>query len=200
MSQLLPLLIQFKYLILFPLAAVEGPMVSFAVGFLVYTNYLDPVLSFSILLLGDIIPDSIYYYIGRFGNKRNLHNKLSVISKNYDTICNLWHHHTGKTMFFGKLAYGLGQFFLISAGLAKLPFRRFIAYALPITLFQFSVLMFLGYYLGSYYEVISSSVKGAELIIAVIAVVIIAAHIGFTKYAKHEVLELRDEEEESLNE
>ena len=75
-SVALHLLMTYRYLILFPLAAVEGPIVALLVGFLISLGYFQFFPAFGIMILGDLIPDSFYYYLGRFGNKKNLIEKM----------------------------------------------------------------------------------------------------------------------------
>lgn len=199
MDYAIELILQFKYLILFPIAAIEGPMVSLAVGFLAYDGYLNPWIAFLILIFGDIIPDTIYYYIGRFGNKKNLHSKISVISNNYETIKKMWEKHGIKTMFLGKLAYGLSHFFLMSAGLIKMPYQKFFSRALFVTLFQFGIFMLIGYYLGGSYNIISKYIKNAEILIAVFAIIFFSAHILLIKYSRKKILEIKEENYEKNN-
>ncbi len=72
MEYLVLLLTKYGYFILFPLAAIEGPVVSLVVGFLIYLGYFQFLPAYGILILGDRIPDAIYYYIGRCGNGKAL--------------------------------------------------------------------------------------------------------------------------------
>ena len=101
------------------MAVLEGPLVSLAAGFLVYLGYFQFFSAYGILLLGDIIPDVICYYIGRFGNKKKLIEKHSsgsgFILRNLPLVRNLWQNHGKKTMFLSKLAYSLSIPFLINA-------------------------------------------------------------------------------------
>ena len=199
MEQALLLILKFKYLILLPLAAIEGPIVSLIAGFLVYSGYLNPIISFIILILGDVIPDSIYYYIGRFGNKRDLQSKIKIISNNYKTIETMWLEHGKKTMFLGKLAYGLSNLFLINAGLVKMPFKRFMTYAFIVTIIQFGIFMFIGYYLGGSYDLISRHIKDAEMLIAIFAILFFTVYLAFSKYARKKVLEFSKKENEKVS-
>jgi len=166
-------------------------MVSLAAGFLVYSGHFQFIPAFSILLLGDFVPDVICYYIGRFGNRRKIMEKygsqLNLMEK-------LWREHGKKTMFLSKLAYSLSIPFLISAGLVNMPLRRFISYAFPITIFQYAAMMAIGYYLGSSYGLAVKYVSFAEIIIAAILVVFIAGYVFFIKYARREIEKMEKEE------
>ena len=128
------------------------------------------------MLLGDILPDVSYYFLGRYGEKRMFVKKalasIGVSDKHFGVIRELWHEHTGKTMFFSKLAYGLSTPFLISAGFTRLEFKKFILYALPVTFLQYTVLMVLGYYFGAaYYTAFKHSFNGIGIVLAAVLLV-----------------------------
>ena len=100
-------------------------------------------------------------------------------------------------MFFSKLAYGLSTPFLISAGYIKLDFKKFIFWALPVTLSQYAILMALGYFFGaSYYETITKSFSGIGIFIA--AVLVAVAYAFFTRFMRRKLLqtEVAEEKEE----
>ncbi len=107
MAETVLLLIKYKYLVLFPIAAIEGLVVSLAAGFLVYTGVLHMIPTYIILILGDFIPDSIYYSIGRLGNKEKIlakyGTKIKFIHGGFQTIEHLWKSHPRKTMLFAKV-------------------------------------------------------------------------------------------------
>ncbi len=188
------LIIKYKYAALFPLAAIEGPVISLIIGFSIKLGYLSFLPSYIILIFGDLIPDLTYYYIGRFGNEKNLVEKYAKKSKfiknNFEVINKLWHYHGVKTMFFSKLAYGLSTPFLISAGLVKMPVKRFIKYALPVTLLQYAVIMSIGYMLGSSYQAAEKYIKYTGLTIAGIIIVLIVGYVFLTRYIGKKVLHL----------
>lgn len=190
MEYLVLLIAKYGYFILFPLAALEGPIISLVVGFLIYLGYLKFIPAFIVLLLGDLIPDIIYYYIGRFGNRKKLIEKygsrLSFLEK-------LWQEHGRKTMFFSKLAYGLSTPFLVSAGLVNMPLKKFISYAFPISLFQYAAIMTIGYYLGSSYQIAVKYIDSVGIIIAAVLVIFII-YVFFVKYARRQIEKMEKEE------
>lgn len=195
----LNLLIAYKYWLLFPLAALEGPVVALLAGFLVYLGYLSFLPAYLLLLLGDLIPDTVYYYLGRYGDQKQLLQKYGAkhdfIIKNFNLVDNLWRDHGRKTMFLSKLAYGLSTIFLISAGLVKMPFKKFFSYAFPITVFQYGVIMLAGYYLGHSYALAEKYIAAGAYVVAGVLVIFIAGYILATKYAGQAITKLEREEE-----
>ena len=67
MEHIIQLLYGFKYLFLFPLAVVEGPILAIIAGFLCMEGILNPFIVYPIIILGDIIGDSLVYALGRWG-------------------------------------------------------------------------------------------------------------------------------------
>jgi membrane protein DedA with SNARE-associated domain len=190
------LLLTYKYVILFPLALVEGPLLAIAVGFLVRLGYFDPALSFIIMCAGDFFPDTLYYYIGAWGHAHGWINRLekkftsksAFILKNKSALEKLWKNHTGKTMFFSKQAYGLSTVLLISAGLVRMPYRRFISYAFPITLLQYLVFMTVGYYLGYSYSIAGTYIEYAGYAVALFIIIFISGYVLLQKYARKKII------------
>ncbi|MDP3771762.1 MAG: hypothetical protein Q8Q94_00085 [bacterium] len=201
MPDLLALVIQYRYAILFPLAFFEGPIVSFVIGMLIARGYFNVPLAYTILILGDLIPDTAYYLLGRYGERKTLISryaaKIGIKENHFGAIRKLWHNHPGKTMFFSKLAYGLSTPFLVFAGVVGMPVKKFISYALPVTLIQYALLMALGYYFGGSFNIIAQSFKDIQIII----VAIIALAFGYYLlqcYMRKKLLQEEKKEEERM--
>ena len=194
------LILTYRYLILFPLACIEGPILALVVGFLVHLGYFDVIPAFLLMCAGDFFPDITYYYIGYFGHKKNFLEKYGSKSRfvynNFPTIEKLWHEHTFKTMFLSKLAYGLSTILLITAGLSKMTFKKFVLYAFPITLFQYMVIMSLGYFLGYSYTYATKYIELVGIVLALVLVAFIFGYIRIQKMAKKEFEKLERLEEQ----
>ena len=72
----------------------EGPVLAIIIGFLIHQGYLAFLPSYIILIFGDIIPDSAYYYLGRLGKHKNIIEKYG--SKCCQCGWNTPHPKTGK--------------------------------------------------------------------------------------------------------
>lgn len=169
----------YRYILVFISAAIEGPLVAIFVGFLISLGQLSLLPTYIILLFGDIIPDTFYYYVGLLGNRWSVAERygkyLNISDAHLKTLSHLMHNHGGKTMALGKLAYGLSTPILISAGLVKLPLKRFLSYVIPVTIVQYAVFLTLGYYFGSSYVALKHYFAYAEFVIAGAALILLFA-------------------------
>lgn len=192
MTYLSLLIIKYKYLVLFPAAFFEGPIVAFFAGLLASLGYLNIPIAYGILLLGDFVPDTIYYFIGRYGENKNfIHkygSKFGLTTERFNFIKKIWHTHGFKTMFISKLAYGMSTGFLIAAGLAKIPVKKFYKYTIPVTVIEYGLLMILGYYFGNSYSLVSNYVKGTQIAFAIFTILFIVGYCFFVRYMKRQLI------------
>ena len=196
MSSALNLILTYKYLILFPLAVIEGPFLCILLGYLVYAQYINAYITFFVVLAADIFPDIFYYHLGKTKGRKLLEGKFFSKSKytaqNIKVLEYLWLKHTKKTMFFGKLAYGIALPIIITAGIAQLPLKRFVIASLPVGIFQIGVLMLIGYHLGTSYTVAEQYIKYPEIAVAILASLVIG---GYILLRRRLTLEFEKEEE-----
>lgn len=201
MEALIPLILQYRYAVLFPLACVEGPLLAIVVGFLVSLGYFNPVLALLVLIAGDVVPDATYYYMGRFGKRSTLIErwgpKVGIGPNRWMVVERLWAEHPGKTMWVTKFAYGLSTPLLIFAGLVGVPARTFFLYSIPMSLLQYSVLMTLGYFFGSSYALLSGIFNSITMLVAAV-VVVGAGYFAITFYIRRRFVEEEKKEEQEM--
>ena len=186
MNPIVALLIQYKYLLLFPLVVIEGPVVALVAGFLVFLGHLSFWPTLAILVIGDLTSDAIYYTIGRFGNQQRL------VKKYGSGLNSVWQEHPKKMMFFGKFAYGVSVPIIVSAGVAKVPVGKFFLYALPATIFQYGGLLVISHYLGQSYQQAEKYIFYVGIVVVLILIPIL---IHFWRYAREQVtVELKTNE------
>ncbi len=176
-TALMSVLLTYRYWVLFPLALVEGPMLAFVCGVLVSLGFLNPIITFCILVLGDILPDTLFYFSGRFGSERPIVKRLAarigVTEAHFADAQQLWNTHPGKTMLMSKFAYGVSSAFLFMAGLMKMPSYTFYGYSISISIAHYLVIMAVGYYFGAsliaageVVQVVEYGIAGAALLIS----------------------------------
>ncbi|MDP2670529.1 MAG: hypothetical protein Q8O99_06575 [bacterium] len=100
----------------------------------------------SIITLADVLTDIRYRWIGtKVNSSRRVQRyitKSDLLKNHLSTMKHFWARHTGKTMFLGKQAYGLSVPIIISAGMCHMPLQRFLAYSIPVSFVQGSILLF----------------------------------------------------------
>lgn len=196
-QEMLNLLLQYRYWILIPLAFFEGPLTALALGFLVYLGFFSLAPVYILLVVGDLIPDGVYYWIGHVGNKKrffkNQDSWFSFINEHLPALQHAWEHHTKKTMLLTKLAYGISTPLLISAGLVKLPIKKFFSHSISISIIQYGIMLSVGYYLGSSYKAALPYIENIGWIITVGAIIAIIGYILIQRYARNQILKMEDD-------
>lgn len=191
-SLILNFIVTYRYWALLPLAILEGPIIALLVGFMVHLGFFSILPAYIMLILGDFIPDSIYYFIGRFGNKNKIikkyGSKSELLTRHLDHLEKIWHQNSLKTMFISKLAFGFSIPLLITAGMVHLPYKKFLWQALVVTIFQYGILMAVGYYLGQSYKLAIPYIKYAGFIFAGIIILLISGYFLFKIYIKNKII------------
>ncbi len=186
------LLIKYKYTILFPGLVIEGPVLTLMSGFLaspaggsifsLYTLYI-------LVVLSDIVGDTIYYLIGRWGRRsfikalivkwRGNDEELEVLERYFDK-------YGGRTLLAAKVTHGIGWPVLIAAGSAKMPYRRFITTNTIISIFKSALLVALGYFYGQSYVALSRYINYGGLVMTlIVAVIALLIWRGFPSKSGH---------------
>ena len=173
MSPALLLLIKYKYIIIFPLAVIEGPIITVISCFLAAQGFLNIFILFFVFMLGDLVGDILYYSIGRYGGIKALRKwghlikldetKLEKLSLNFQK-------HDVKILLIGK-TQAIGSLILITAGISKMKIWRFAIINLLASLPKVLLFMFLGYYFGSAYNAINGYMQKIGIISTLILIV-----------------------------
>lgn len=144
----------YKYFILIPLAIVEGPIVSVIAGFFVTLNIFNWWAVYLIVVAGDIVGDTMYYGIGRFGEKyllKRFGKHFGITEEKYTAAKDFFHIHKIKTVVLSKIIHGVGFTGLIVAGSLKVPYFRYILLCLMTTVFQAALFLIIGILFGHAY-------------------------------------------------
>ncbi len=179
----------YKYWIIFPLACAEGPLLTFICGSLIALGYLHPVPTLFAVVMGDFVPDMIYYGMGYFGSKTKMETRFPKLAGHFDALARMWSEHTLRAMLLSKWAYGLSMPLLMSAAISKLPLSVYIPYTLSISIAQYIVLLTLGYFFGAYYAAVKASLLTIQIITGCAVVILIGVYFILGRYAKKKVME-----------
>ena len=183
-------LLAYKYIVLFPIAIVEGPIITIVAGSFAANGQIDFALAYAIIIAGDLTGDSLYYAIGRYGRKNFIDrwgHYIGLTPKRLKRVDQHFLNHAGKTLVLGKLAFSFEIPFIVSAGLARYSYPRFLFYmlcgALPKTLGLMLVGYFFGYSLANARRDLTFAAHVSATVIATI-VVLLGTHFLLRHYSK----------------
>ncbi len=145
------LLETYKYLVLFPIAIIEGPIVTIIVGLLVTMGIFNPFFAYGIIIVGDICGDTLYYLIGRYSNKfsEKITSKFKIAE--IDKIKKYFLENQNKSILLSKIVHGFGVTGLIVAGHIGIPYPKYMRTAVAVSLVQSLVFLLLGIFFGHAY-------------------------------------------------
>jgi membrane protein DedA with SNARE-associated domain len=160
--------------LLAPLSVLEGPIVTVIAGYLSSLSILNTAGAFVIVVLGDLVGDSILYLVGRHGMDRVSPRWRRRLGLNEDRVAALSDHfgtHGGRTVVFGKLTHSAGAAILVAAGAARMPFGAFLGYNFLATLPKSAAFLALGYGFGSAYAQIDVWIYRVSLVLLALVAV-----------------------------
>lgn len=175
----------YRYLLLVPFAVIEGPILSIYCGFLLHEGTLTLVPTYIALMAGDLIGDIGWYGVGYyFGYRfiRRFGKIFNVYEQDVKKVTDIFHRHKDTILLVSKLTTGFGFALatLITAGIVKIPFRRFLFLNFIGQFIWTAVLLVAGYFFGNVYSQIEGVFGKMSLVAGFIAVVF--ALFGFGKY------------------
>ena len=179
LQTILLLLTQYGYFLLLPLAIIEGPIVTIIAAFLASTGVLNVYIVYIICVIGDVIGDAIYYWIGRAGRYSFIprYGKYLGITETKITLAEEHYaKHLWKTLLFGKITQAPILLIIVVAGAIRANFWKFIFFIFIITLPKVLIFTFIGFYAGKYYESIG---RGLDMVLAVSAVAVVVGYMFY---------------------
>ncbi|MGA8848790.1 MAG: VTT domain-containing protein [Dehalococcoidia bacterium] len=187
LQQIILLLTTHKYLFLFPVAVVEGPIITVIAGFLSSLGLLNIFIAYAVVVVGDIVGDIMHYAFGYYGRQKFVKRWGRFLGITLERVEQLEKHfekHTGKTLIIGKLSQVVGAVVLVAAGIARVPLRKFIWYNFISTLPKSLILLLIGYYSGESYVKISSYLDYTAIGTVVAAVIFIVIYFMIKNVSK----------------
>jgi membrane protein DedA with SNARE-associated domain len=189
-QQIILLLTTYKYFFLFPVAVVEGPIITVIAGFLSSLGHLNIFIAYGVIVVGDIVGDSMYYALGYYGRQRFIERWGRFLGITMERVERLEKHfkkHSGKTILFGKWTHSVGFAILIVAGMIRMPFKRFIWFNFFGSLPKLLVFFIIGYYFGQAYQQIDKYFTYATLSVFFVIILMVGIYL-FVKKFKNKVM------------
>ena len=176
MENLVLLLTNYGYFILFSVSVIEGPIVTIVAGFLSSLGIMNVFIVYAIVVAGDVIGDSGIYWIGRSGSAlfsryfKKRREKIERVKEYFKT-------HERKAIALSKLFHGIGITGLFAAGSLKVPYKRYITICFLSTAAQSVALIVIGALFGHAYIQLNKYLNyyaAATIIIGLIIIFTIA--------------------------
>jgi membrane protein DedA with SNARE-associated domain len=186
------LILEYRYWILIPLTFIEGPIIAFIAGTMAAIGFFNIYLLALLFFVRDVGLDLVYYAIGYYGGRTRfaarMLKRLHITPEHLDEVSKLWQHHAGKTMFIGKLSYGIASAFIVVAGMVRMPLTMFLRWAVIVAVVQYGGLLLLGFFFGNAFgTTITQFLRHIEYLLLGIAVVIVG-YYGFSWYLRGKFL------------
>lgn len=180
-------LLEYRYLIAYPLAIVEGPVVMMIAGFLVRLGLFDFWPIYLTMMAGDLTGDVIWYFVGRKGGRPLIERYghfVNVTPENVDRAESFFQKHQTKILWISKLTTGFGFAIatLIAAGAARVDFRKYMTINILGEFVWAGFLFGIGFAFGHLYTLIDKGLRWGFIIGVVIVGIALVA--GFSKFMK----------------
>ncbi|AET67494.1 putative membrane-associated protein [Desulfosporosinus orientis DSM 765] len=150
------------------------------IGFLTYSGRLNPILAVIFSALGSSTSITIEYLLGRFFHR--LVSKLLNKHARLEKILYWYQRHGAKLLTAGYFIPGVRHISGYIAGLSKLEYRKFAAFAYLGAALWTTLFITLGRLLGSKWNVILPIIHRYALILGLIAVILALAFYLLHKY------------------
>jgi membrane-associated protein len=162
------------------LACAEGPWLALILGAFVRLSYFNFVPVYVCLMLGDLIGDAAWYYVGRrygLGFVTRYGKHFDIAESSVQRMTRLFHRHKDWVLFLSKISngFGLAIVTLMTAGMVRIPFGRYMLVNMLGQFLWTGLLMGTGYSFTHLYV----TVHGVLARVSVVAAVVVLAVVGY---------------------
>lgn len=170
------------YILLALLVAVEGPVMTLAGAVASSAGYLNPYLVFLSASAGNLTADVLWYSLGYLGKREWLLHYgrwFGITESMLDRIQKDIHDHIQKILVTAKLTLGFVIPTLVAAGLAGVPWKRWLGFLFLAECLWTGTLVLVGHSFGQYVQTLQRDLEWISLGGAALFVVGIIAYIAY---------------------
>jgi len=183
------------YIFIILLACAEGPFLSMIFGVLIKLGYFSFLPVYIALMVGDLLGDVFWYYLGFFYGHRfiiRFGKYFNITEQNVESVTKIFHKHRHPILFISKITNGFGFALatLMTAGMVKLPFSKYLTVNALGQLIWTGFLISVGYFFGNFYLAVNA-VIGKMLVIALF-IVLFVAFIRYMQYLQNKIKNLNE--------
>lgn len=183
MTIVIALFLQYKYAALVVISLFEGPYIMMLSGFLIKLGVLAFIPAYIALSVGDLLADTMWYYIGYFfGNTfvSRFGKFFDINMKNIENAKQLFLNHRKKILFGSKVTagFGLSLATLVAAGMVRAPFGEYMIINFFGQTIWTALMLSVGYFFGNLYIVIDDVLGRIFIVGAAFAVLYLLLRLG----------------------
>lgn len=169
----LPQLGLWTYILLALLVAIEGPIATLFGAAAASAGLMRPTLVFFAAATGNLMADCLWYSLGYLGKTEWVYHFGQRLGIRQSLIEHLKHNiieHATKVLFLAKLTMSFVVPSLVTAGLLKIPWRRWLPPLILAETIWTGTLVLIGYYTTEAIKRIEQGVEYAVLIVSILFV------------------------------
>ena len=184
---LIQLLLTYKYAIIAPAVFVIGAPVSLVAGVLLRLDVLELIPTCLMLAVGELAADILWYWLGmRYGESftGKFGRYVGITHASIEYTKQLFEKHHDIIIFTSKITAGLGfgTVIMFTAGLSRVPFRRYMMLNIAGQFLWTASLLSIGYFLGHLFIDVSNVFE--KMALFALAIIILISIIGFGRYLR----------------
>lgn len=144
------------YALMFLAMCIEGPTVTAAATFASILGFFNPLVVFVLSILGDILPDALYYGIGRWkglGFVMKFGHRFGLTKARTAHLEKTIKEHGGKTVAVLKYTPILSTPGLMLVGALGMRWWRYLGFVFLVTVQKTLTFMAVGYFFGRAYNI-----------------------------------------------
>ncbi len=177
---------------------IEGPIVTLIASFAAAGGVFNIYYVFLLSVLGNVIPDFVYFSLGRFLRKdrvEKLIHRLGLNKKNMLKLEGNLKKHSIKTIIFIKLFPFVPIPGIILAGFLRMPFKRFFTISIIVDFIAILAYIGIGYWAGVVGINIIKYLRLEKYLLPILLIILIIISLLFksvyTRIIKH-IRKIRD--------
>lgn len=179
------LILQYRYIIIVPTVFVFGAPVSLVAGVLLRLEALQLIPTCLALAAGELLADILWYWLGmRHGDTfvKKFGRYVGITSASISYTKRLFDKYHDIIIFTSKITagLGLGTVVMFTAGLSRVPFRRYMMLNIAGQSIWTATLLSIGYFLGHIYLEVSDVFE--KMAAFGLTVIVLISLFGFIRY------------------
>jgi membrane protein DedA with SNARE-associated domain len=175
------------YALFFVAMLIEGPVVTAAGAFVANLGYFNIWAVFLLSILGNLIPDIIFYAMGYWGRFKLVDKYSHYFGVSVEKVTYLEHiakRHAGKAITVSKLVPFLATPGLMIMGAVRMPLKKYVIWSLALILPSSLFFLIVGYYFGSAYNAINHYLNIGGYLIIVGAILFFVIYLFYRKISR----------------